>query len=313
MSESVATPVGAERPPARERSYWAGVWHELRSDWSALVGLAIVSVLVLTAALAPLVAPFDPSFQHTEGLSLEGEPLGPSSQFRLGTDPLGRDELSRLIHGARVSLAVGVGANLLAALLGVAIGGAAGLARRRLQALIMRSLDVVLSFPILLLAIALLTVTERSVNTIIGIIGVVFGATVSRIVFAQAVSLREREFVLAARAAGVRSGWILVRHIVPHVLPSVLVWTTLGVANAIQLEAALSYVGIGLQPPEASWGNMISEGQSYIRTAPWLVLIPGAAIMLAMVGFSLLGDGLRDALDPTLERRIRLFGIGGVR
>lgn len=313
MSESVATPVAADRPPARERSYWAGAWHELRTDRSALVGLAIVCLLALTAALAPLVAPYDPSFQHTEGLSLEGEPLGPSSEFLLGTDALGRDELSRIVYGARVSLVVGVGANLLAAVFGLAIGGTAGLARSRLQAVIMRSLDVVLSFPILLLAIALLTVTERSVTTIIGIIGVVFGAIVSRIVFAQAVSLREREFVLAARAAGVRSGWILVRHVVPHVLPSVLVWTTLGAANAIQLEAALSFVGIGIQPPEASWGNMISEGQVYIRTAPWLVLFPGGAIMLAMVGFSLLGDGLRDALDPTLERRTRLFGFGGLR
>jgi peptide/nickel transport system permease protein len=305
LAETARTP--------RDRGYWGEALHELLHDWTALVGFVIVLGLVVCAVFAPVIAPYDPAFQHREGLSLEGQPLSPGEGgFLLGTDSLGRDEFSRLLYGARVSLAVGIGANVLAALLGVAIGGLAGMAGSRVQTILMRSVDVILSFPVLLLAIALLAVTEPNLATILVIVGISFGAYLSRIVFTQVVSLREREFVLAARTAGVRSGSILVRHIVPHVMPSVIVYGTLGVATAIMLEAALSYVGIGIQPPEASWGNMISEGQTYLISAPWLIALPGAAIVLAMVGFSLLGDGLRDALDPTLERRGR-FVMAGVR
>ncbi len=307
----VAVPAG-EAVRARDRGYWGEAFRELRRDWTAMVGLSLVILLLAAALFAPLIAPYDPAFQHREGLSLEGQPLSPSAEFRLGTDALGRDELSRLVYGARVSLVVGVGANLLAALIGIAVGGIAGMAGSWGQTLLMRAVDVVLSFPILLLAIALLAVTQPNVPTILVIIGVSFGAYLARIVFSQVVSLKEREFVLAARTAGVRSRWILIRHVIPHILPSVLVFSTLGVATAIMLEAALSYVGIGIQPPDASWGNMLSEGQTYLVSAPWLVAFPGGAIVLAMLGFSLFGDGLRDALDPTLERRSRLL-VGGVR
>ncbi len=310
MSESLAAALGSEPARVRERGYWGEALRSLRRDWAAMLGLVLVVGLVVCALFAPLLAPYDPSFQQTLGLSEQGEPLGPSGTFKLGTDALGRDELSRLLFGARVSLAVGIGANALAALIGIAVGGVAGMAGSRLQTLLMRAVDVVLSFPILLLAIALLAVTKPNLPTILIIVGISFGAYLARLVFTQVVSLKEREFVLAAKTAGVRSGWILLRHVVPHVVPSVLVYSTLGVATAIQLEAALSYVGIGIQPPEASWGNMISDGQSYLVSSPWLVAFPGGAIVLAMIGFSLLGDGLRDALDPTLERRGRfLFGV----
>jgi peptide/nickel transport system permease protein len=310
MSESLAAAFESGPARVRERGYWGEAFRALRRDWAAMVGLVLVIGLVVCALFAPLLAPYDPSFQQTLGLSEQGEPLGPSGTFKLGTDALGRDELSRLLFGARVSLAVGIGANALAALIGIAVGGVAGMAGSRLQTLLMRAVDVVLSFPILLLAIALLAVTKPNLPTILIIVGISFGAYLSRLVFTQVVSLKEREFVLAARTAGVRSGWILLRHVVPHVVPSVLVYSTLGVATAIQLEAALSYVGIGIQPPEASWGNMISDGQSYLVSSPWLVAFPGGAIVLAMIGFSLLGDGLRDALDPTLERRGRfLVGV----
>jgi len=275
-----------------------------------MAGLTIALILVAVAVLAPFLAPHDPNFEFTNGLTLDGEPLGPTRHFLLGTDALGRDELSRLIYGARASLAVGIGANALAAILGILVGGTAAMARSLGQTLLMRFVDVVLSFPILLLAIALLAVTPPSVSTIIVIIGICFGAYLSRIVFTQAISLREREFILAATASGVRRHWIFLRHIVPHVMPSVIVYLALGTATAIQLEASLSYVGIGIQPPKASWGNMISDGQNYLGNDPWLVILPGAAIMLAMVAFSLLGDGLRDALDPTLERNPRLSGMG---
>jgi peptide/nickel transport system permease protein len=309
-ADEVPPPLAGRR---RDRGYWGEAWTELRRDWTAMAGLAIVSLLTLAAIAAPLLAPYDPDFQHRLGLTVDGQPLPPSSEFLLGTDGLGRDELSRLLYGARVSLAVGIGANLIAAALGILIGGLAGLAGPRLQTLIMRAVDVILSFPVLLLAIALLAVAQPSVTTITLIIGVSFGAYLSRLVFTQVVSLREREFVIAARTAGVRTPTILVRHVVPHVMPSVLVYCALGVATAVQLEAALSYVGIGIQVPQASWGNMIAEGQAYLTTAPWLVIFPGVAIVLAMVGFSLLGDGLRDALDPTLERRIRIRVPAGGR
>jgi peptide/nickel transport system permease protein len=298
---------------AHEPGYWGDAWHELRRDSSAMLGLALVAALALAALLAPVLAPYSPTFQHNLGLSEDGSPLGPGGNFLLGTDSLGRDELSRLLYGARVSLLVGVASTALAAAIGIGIGGSAGMAGLRLQTLLMRVVDVILSFPVLLLAIALLAVTQPNVRTIVIIVGTSFGAYLARVVFTQAVSLKEREFVLAARTAGVRSGWILLRHIVPHVLPSVLVFAALAIATAIQLEAALSYVGIGIQPPEASWGNMISEGQDYLGTAPWLVVFPALGIMLAMVGFSLLGDGLRDALDPTLERRGARLGFGGLR
>jgi peptide/nickel transport system permease protein len=309
-SETGAPP--AARPHAggrRDRGYWGEAWHHLRRDPTAMFGLVLVAILVFCALFAPLVAPHDPLFQNADGLTQDGRPLGASGRYLLGTDQLGRDELSRLIYGARVSLAVGVGANLVAAVIGILLGGVAGLAGRIGETLLMRLVDVLLSFPILLLAIVFLAVTPPNVFTILLVIGISFGAYLARVVYTQVVTLREREFVLAARTSGVRTPSILARHILPHVLPSALVFSTLGVATAVLLEAALSYIGIGIKPPTASWGNMISDGQTYLFSKPLLVALPCGAIVLAMVGFSLLGDGLRDALDPTLERRV----ITGIR
>jgi len=302
----------ASPPAARELGYWGSAVRGLLRDWTAVFGLVIVVGLLLAAVLAPVLAPHDPTFQHRDGLGPVGEPMPPGTPgFPLGTDQIGRDELSRLLYGARVSLTVGVGANLLAAVIGVLVGGVAGMAGRRLQTLIMRTVDIVLSFPVLLLAVALLAVAQPNLGTIIVIIGIAFGAYLARIIYTQVISLRERDFVLAARTCGVSGTGILVRHIVPHVIPTVIVYGTLGVATAIMLEAALSYIGIGIRPPNASWGNMISDGQPFLMTAPWLIGLSAAALVLAMLGFSLLGDGLRDALDPTLERGRRL--LGGIR
>jgi peptide/nickel transport system permease protein len=297
----------AAAPNSGHRGYWRQAWLRLRSDRIAMAGLALCALLAVAAVLAPAIAPHAPDRQYTSGLTRDGSPLPPGRAFLLGTDALGRDELSRLLFGARISLAVGLGSNALAALIGIVVGGTAALGGRVLETLLMRVIDVVLSLPVLLVSITLLAVTSPNVEVIVLIIGVNFGAYLSRVVFSQAVSLREREFVLAARAYGVRRPAILIRHVLPHVLPSVVVFSTLGVATAIQLEAALSYVGIGIQPPTASWGNMINDGQNYISVAWWLVIFPGLAIMIAMVGFSLLGDGLRDALDPTLDRDMFRF------
>jgi len=301
-------------PAGRERGYWGEAGDELRRDRAAVIGFALVAVLVLGAIFASLLQPADPNFQSADGLSDAGDPLPPGTDgYLLGTDGLGRDVFSRVLEGARISLFVGIAANLIACLIGMAVGGVAGLAGRRLQAVMMRAVDVIVSFPVLLLAITLLAViAEPSALAVSVIVGVNFGAYLARLVFVQVVSLRTREYVLAARACGSSGPFVLFRHILPHVLPSAIVYCTLGAATAIQLEAALSYVGLGIRPPQASWGNMIADGQPYLFTAPWLVIVPGVAILLAMVGFSLLGDGLRDALDPTLEKR-GIASVAGLR
>jgi peptide/nickel transport system permease protein len=287
-----------------ERGYWRAAGYQLRHDRLAMVGLFFVVALITCAVFAPLIAPFPPNLQLASGLTPSGNPLPPSTHFLLGTDPLGRDELSRLLFGARISLTVGLGSNVIGGVLGLAIGGIAALFGGIVDKLLMRLADVILSFPILLLATAILAVTSAGVLTISVIVGIGFGAYLARVVYSQAVTLRERDFVLAARTSAVGRARILLRHIVPHVMPSIIVFCTLGVATAIQLEAALSYVGLGIHPPTASWGNMIANGQDYITSAPWLVVFPGVAIMFAMLGFSMVGDGLRDALDPTLERTV---------
>lgn len=299
-------------PRTAERGYWRTAAHQLRRDRLAMIGFAIVVLLVAAAIFAPLIAPYPPNLQLQSGLTASGNPLSPSGRFLLGTDPLGRDELSRILFGARISLAVGLGASFIGGVLGLALGGVAGLFSGLVDKLLMRLADVILSFPILLLATAVLAVTPASILTISIVVGIGFGAYLARIVYSQAVTLRERDFVLSARTSAVSRGRILVRHVVPHVMPSIIVFCTLGVATAIQLEAALSYVGLGIRPPTASWGNMIATGQDYMTVAPWLVIFPGLAIMLAMLGFSMFGDGLRDALDPTLERTVRVK-LGGMR
>jgi peptide/nickel transport system permease protein len=300
------------RELSSERGYWRAAWFELRHDRMAMIGLFLVVLLVGAAIFAPLIAPYAPNLQLASGLTAAGNPRPPSGQFLLGTDPLGRDELSRLLFGARISLVVGLGSALIGGLLGLGLGGVAALFGGLLEKGLMRLADVILSFPILLLATAVLAVTQGGVIMISVIVGIGFGAYLARVVYSQAVTLRERDFVLAAQTSAVSRGRILLRHIVPHVMPSIIVFCTLGVATAIQLEAALSYVGLGIHPPTASWGNMIADGQNYMTTDPWLVLFPGLAIMLAMLGFSMVGDGLRDALDPTLERTIQVK-LGSMR
>jgi peptide/nickel transport system permease protein len=303
-----------EAADEQPRGYWREAMRELGRDRVAMIALVICILILAAAVLARWIEPHNPNVQFDSGLTAVGAPQHPGAAgFPLGSDALGRDELSRVLTGAGISLTVGIGANLISAFIGLLIGGVAGLAGGVLQTLLMRLVDVVVSFPVLLLALTLLSVVSRpGVLWILMIVAVNFGAYLARLVFGQVLTLKAREFVVAARASGSRSPYILVRHLLPHVLPSVIVYATLGVATAIQLEAALSFVGLGIPPPTASWGNMISDGEPYIFTAPWLVIVPGAAIFISMMAFSLLGDGLRDALDPTLERR-GLREIVGIR
>lgn len=289
-----------------EVSYTALVWRRLRRDHVAMFGAALVGVLILVALFASLLAPHDPSEQFRDGLTLDGQPVpstlfkeGDGTQFPLGTDANGRDLLSRIFYGARVSLIVGVLANLLAVTLGLIIGMTAGYLGGWVESLLMRITDIMMAFPTLLLAMTLVAILKPSLWIIIVVIGLVYWTWIARVVYSQVLAMREREFVIASRALGSGRLYVMLHHILPQLIPTIIVWGTLGIATNVMLEASLSYLGIGVQPPTPSWGGMIQQGQSYYRTAPWLVIYPGLAIMITVFAFNLLGDGLRDAFDPT--------------
>ncbi len=264
----------------------------------ALVGLAMVLLLIAIAILGPLVAPHDPNFQFDAGLDDNGNPVGHSAQFLLGTDTLGRDMLSRIIYGARISLSVGMLANGLAMAIGLLVGLLAGYWGGFVGTLLMRLTDVMLAFPGLLFAMALVTAIGPSFQAIVVVIAVTVWSSMARIIRSQVLAVKQRDFVEAARALGVSEVGIVVRHVGPQLTGIVIVYLTLNIAGTVLLEAGLSYLGLGVQAPTADWGSMLSGGQAYFQSAPWLFLYPGVALMLTVLGFNLLGDGLRDALDP---------------
>lgn len=269
----------------------------------ALFGLLVVVAVVALAVLAPLVAPYDPDAQMFEGLTLEGAPLPPNAQFPLGTDLLGRDLFSRLLYGARTSLVIGVVANGIAVTLGTLIGVVAGFFGGWAATVLMRFTDLMMAFPALLLAIVLAALFTPSLWIVALVIAMVNWVQVARVVYTETRSLAERDFVEAEWSIGAGRWRILFRHILPHLVSTVVVWGTLGIATTVLLEATLSYLGIGVQPPTPSWGNIIFENQTYFTTAPWLVFFPGVAIILLALAFNLVGDALRDILDPTQKGR----------
>lgn len=290
------------KEPTETVGYWSRGLRSLLSHRWAMFGVILVVLSIALALLAPVLAPYTPTEQPRDGLSVLGEPLAPGSEnFLLGTDALGRDVWSRLLFGARVSLTVGIGANLVSAFLGIIIGGGAAVIGGWAESVLMRAVDVILSIPTILIAVAILAVSSPNVLTIVLLIGVTYSAYLSRLVFTNGSVIVSKDYVLVARSVGVKNLTILFRHVVPHVLPTVLVFSTLGVGLAVQLEAALSFVGVGIQPPDPSWGNMIGDAQAYLRPAPWLMLVPGLAIVTTTTGFILLGDGLRDSFDPNLQ------------
>jgi ABC-type dipeptide/oligopeptide/nickel transport system permease subunit len=275
-------------------------------------GLAIIGLLVLIAVLADFLAPHRPSEQFADGLDADGMPVPPCRRFPLGTDSLGRDVLSRTLHGTRISLVVGTVAMVTALAVGVLVGLYAGYYGRWVDAVLMRFTDVMLALPALLLALALAGLMdgkpllerpitlrlERGLFSVCLVIGVVSWTGIGRVVRGQVLSLKERAFVEAARALGCSNGRILWRHILPNVLPAILVLATMSTAGTILFEAGLSYLGVGVPPPAPSWGTMIADGQPYLLAAPWQVWPPGCAIVLAVLGFNLVGQGLQDVLDP---------------
>lgn len=266
---------------------------------STLIASSFIILIFVCAIFAPLIAPASPTEQFKDGLTIQGAPIAPGDQYLLGTDLLGRDLLSRLIYGARTSLIIGILANGIAVLLGTSIGLIAGYLRGRVGSFIMRITDLMMAFPALLLAITLAAIFSPSLLIVALVIAMVNWVQIARVVYTQTIAIAEREFVLAARGLGATNRKILTRHIFPHLLPTVLVYATLGISTTVLLEATLSFLGIGVRPPTPSWGNIIFENQTYFITAPWLVFIPGVAIILLALAFNLLGDVLRDELDPT--------------
>jgi peptide/nickel transport system permease protein len=271
-------------------------WSRFCRNRLALLGLMLVVVLALSAALAPWLSPYDPGRQ-----SLIEKRAKPGGKYMLGADEFGRDILSRVIYGSRVALLVGVLSVLIALAGGLVLGTLAGWTGGWLDALMMRGIEILLAFPYLLLALAIVAALgPGALNTTIAV-GIWGVPAVTRIVRGSVLALRETEYVGAARALGAPVPALLRRHILPNIVPSLIVYATLFMANAILLEAALSFLGLGVQPPTASWGLMVSTGRDVLLVAPHVATVPGLAIMLAVLAFNLVGDGLRDALDPRLR------------
>jgi len=275
-----------------------GVLRErLRRDRFFQLGLLLVALVVAAAVLAPWLAPFDPLSGDLRNAYL----LGPGGRFLLGTDSQGRDVLSRVLYGARLSLSVGLISQSVAVSLGVVLGLVAGYYGRWVDAVVMRLADVTLAFPTLLLLIAVAAAVKPSLPVVFVVIGIVGWAGMARLVRGQVLVLKRSEYVLAARALGALDRRVLLRHLLPNVRTQVIIAATLGIAGSIMAEAALSFVGLGAQPPTPSWGAMVADGRDLLRVAPWVSFAPGIAIGLAVLGFNLVGDALREAYDPRLR------------
>jgi oligopeptide transport system permease protein len=277
-------------------SPWQAAVRRLRRNRAAMVGLATLAGLIALAGLAPWVAPY--SFDETD---LQSAARPPSRLHPFGTDELGRDVLTRILYGARISLAVGLLATLVSLVIGVSYGSLAGLAGGRLDHVMMRTVDVLYGLPFMFFVIILMVFFGRSIVNLFLALGAVQWLTMARIVRSQVLSLREREFVLAARAAGASTGRLLMRHVLPNAVGPIVVYATLTVPAVMLEEAFLSFLGLGVQPPMASWGSLAAEGAAAMEAYPWLILFPGVALSLTLLALNFLGDGLRDALDPRLR------------
>ncbi len=270
-------------------------WRRFRRHRQAILGLALIVLLTGTALLAPALAPYDPDAQ-TDIVATRYQ--APSASHPMGTDRFGRDIFSRVLYGARISLSIGFLAILIAITLGTAIGAVAGFFGGRLDTVLMRGVDLLLSFPRLVLLVVLVALFQPSIALVTLVLGLTGWMGVSRIVRGQVLTVREMEFVTAARVLGFGRTRILARHVLPNVLTPVIVAATLGIGNTILAEAALSFLGLGVQPPTASWGNMVASGRDAMLDAWWITTFPGLAIVFTVMAFNLVGDGLRDALDP---------------
>jgi ABC-type dipeptide/oligopeptide/nickel transport system permease subunit len=278
---------------AKRRSAWA----RLRRQPVPMICLAIILIFLLAAILAPVLAPHDPNFQFDSGLTNDGHPLGSTSFFPLGTDTAGRDVLSRMLFGARISLTVGVLATLLTVTVGVALGAVSGYFGGWLEIIITRLVDIMLAFPVVLLGLAAAAIFTPSVLTTIVVIAATQWMYMARVVYSMVQTLKEWEFVSAARAVGVGDLRIVWRHITPHLVPVAIAYATLGVGISILLEATLSFLNAGVPQPTASWGSMIAAGKDYYREDAALMLYPGLTLAIVVLAFTIVGDGISKAVE----------------
>lgn len=279
------------------RSELGMFWRAFSRNYLAVVGAVIILTMIILGVFAQSLAPYDPDLPH-----LPDKLSSPNSTYVFGTDQFGRDILSRILFGARVSLLVGAGGTAVAFVLGVICGAIAGFYGKWLDEFIMRLMDMIMAFPYIVLAIALVVLIGPSLLNLILVIGILRIPQFARVIRSSVISLKEEEFVVAARVVGQTSPRILFRHIMPGALGPVLVLASLSIATAISAESALSFLGIGIQPPQSSWGTMLADGRRYILNAPWVSTFPGLALSLTIFGYNLLGDGLRDALDPRTRK-----------
>jgi peptide/nickel transport system permease protein len=285
--------IAAARP---HRSEWSRAWRRFRRYRPALFGLAVIAILIVLALFPGLFAPYDP-YEPFSGMRGKG----PTLAHPLGFDEIGRDLLSRVIYGSRIALLVGLAATGISLTIGVTVGAVAGYFRGWVDLVLSRVVDTLMAFPTLVLLVALAASIGPSLRTVVLVIGFTSWAQYARVVRAEVLSLRERDFVLAARAMGAPDHRIIFRHLLPNVLGVVIVIASLSIAAVILAESALSFLGLGTSPPEASWGSILSAGRTYIRTYPHICIAPGVVITVTVLAFNLLGDGLRDALDPRMK------------
>ena len=281
----------------KPRSLWADAWRRLRYSFTARIGMVIVAIIVLTTLLSPILDPYNPKLDSNLDIARQA----PSAQHIFGTDQLGRDIFRRILHGASLSLSAGMTAVATAGITGTILGLVSGYFGGTTDWVIMRVMDILLAFPSMLLAIAIVAVRGTGLFNTILAISIVGIPGYARLVRSMVLSIREREYILAAHMVGVRTPVIILRHVLPNSLSPLIVTATMGIGGAILTAAALGFLGLGAQPPAPEWGAMISDGVPFLRQLPHMVFYPGMAIMLTVLGFNLLGDGLRDALDPQMR------------
>jgi oligopeptide transport system permease protein len=274
-------------------SLWADGWRRLSKNRPAFAGIVVLTVVALVSMIAPVIAPFSYSAQD---LALGA--VGPCANHWLGTDVLGRDLLTRILYGGRVSLLVGVCATLVSLIIGVSYGAIAGYSGGRIDALMMRCIDIIYAFPFTIFVILLMVLFGRNIVLLFCAIGAVEWLTMARIVRGQVMTIKKQEYIEAALCLGLPAWRIVFRHIVPNVLGPVIVYATLTVPSVMILEAFLSFLGLGVQPPMSSWGSLIKEGAEAMESYPWLIIFPGIVLSAVLFALNFLGDGLRDALDP---------------
>ncbi|WP_445954574.1 nickel transporter permease [Ureibacillus sp. FSL E2-3493] len=299
MPEMVSNSVDLSTKEEKVVGPWKEAWRSFRKSKAALVGTAIVVFFILLAVFGPLIAPEGINEQKLQDSSLRLAP--PSSEYWFGTDDFGRDIFSRVVYGARISLAVGFLSVIVSAIVGSFLGIISGYYGRWIDTIISRVFDIMLAFPSILLAIAIVSILGPSLQNALIAIAIINIPNFGRLIRSKVLSVKEEEYIVAAKAIGMKDSRILWKHILPNSLSPVIVQGTLAIATAIIEAAALSFLGLGAEAPQPEWGKMLSDARIHLMTAPWTMIFPGLAIMLTVLGFNLMGDGLRDALDPKMK------------